>query len=1110
MKLNCLITNTSAINDIKDGMIILANDYIQLGQDVSFPRMFDEIKKQGLEIDAESAGYIYLQAFGDSNSKKFSSYDEVEKYSLAQIQSNVNSIVSNIRGEEKDAKEKTMGILSEEKRIAKSFASLFDKKYFKGLSQDTESMMVQMGKLVEKALKQSLPKEKSQNVTSVNEALSKFFEAEEFKVDRLDGGVNTIESLWKASKKEIDNYLSEITKNLSVAEADLVRDLWGGYMEKVNDAMYDIMLNTSSQEKLLKQALQKIKVGDKNIVDKNGTILWSVLSEDLDVDEVVSNLTKLFKDGFTDSTGKEVKYTEKQSERLAEYLGRVLERKVSEYTIKQIANERAARLTAKNLISDFLKEKGAFSLRKDEKGELSKSVSNWSDFLNDITKKGLANKKMTIDELKKNFVDYLNGLQNEDGSKTFTDQNKINELADSFEKAIEDKLVPDTLTPNSIDKFVAASKLNGSNAFNETSQQLLNKLVGVSGLDQATLNKLNRLANLISTISGADIEGTPKTRGEFAFQAYSQIDRLIKEILSDYKQDKSATQKLVKTISGMMGATTGSLLLNPKNFIENITTGIGTTMVEMLRLAISNPKMFSKLMKQGGSEFMSAWASHASGGAHGNIFAEQDLSVDIAQGERLRPSSFSKMKWNSPSSVLKNIGNSYSIAVNTFMRAFMNSFDAGFNEVIGKLQMYDTTYEALKESFGVDEADRIMSEALEITPEIKKEIKDESLVIVDAMKLNGLNPTPADRRLIEKQMRTSLYREAMQNSFGANSAQRSMEATKALFQASQLATKELLGKRKTSSKDYVSNLAYYLTTMGMIDLQQHIFNQVKRKESEGNLKGAAIEELLAETMRSGPNKFVGGMANFLILAMGATPLGAFQVASYKSQIKQLEKENKEVGNLNLSLDSDKLIKYYHLKQMYKAVMARAIMGTALSAMVAMYLLKGSGDDDEYTWVENLLSTKSGRRLLTKETTLGMAIAAIISSRNTETDFDEMSERIGLLTETMGGNKASIVSKLMRDLKNSKSEEDDQKAIGDALKNLTVQGNLNQGEQITQFANTLESAFSGDTQNVLQDEATSKQIYKEMEGFVDGFMGNGMINSLQRIYSNEPYNRYSQD
>lgn len=1110
MKLNCLLTNVSAVKDIKDGMIIYANDALKAKQSVSFKDMYAMIREQGLEVDAESLAYIYLDAFGDNISKEFTKIDEVEAYVTADIRSKISSIASSVMGEYSKKEEKKIGMKSEEQRVAKSIASMFEKKYFPNLNPQSESIIVQMGKAIEKALKAKLKKDISQKTIPLNDLLEDFFKIDAKEYERLDGSVNNMESLWNATKEEADNIINEVVKGLPDTEAQMTRELWNSYIDEMKNASYDIMFGSANQTALLNQALSNIKLNDKNIVDKNGAIAWSAISDDLDIDEVVDKMAKVFTEGFKDKTGNEVKYTQVQADRIAEYLGRVLERKVADYKVRQVANERTKSMSAKNVISDFLKGAGFVSLRKDEQGVLSKTVSDWGEFVKYMERKGVANKEATIEDLEKTFREYVESLTDKDGKQLFTDPKKIDEVVSAFGRAIEDKMTPDTMTRNSMDKFIALSRLNGGNSFRSESQYAVNKLIGVSGLDQETLNKLNRLAALLNVISGVDIKGTPKTRGEFAFQAYSQIDRLIKEILSDFKQDKSTTQKLIKTITAMSGATTGSLLINPRNFIENITTSFFGTALTFLRLSITNPKMFAKLMKQGGSSFWNGFASHALGGAHGNIFAEQDLSIDIAQGERLRLRSFDKMKWKSIPSVLKNIGDSYSILWNTMNRVLNNSIDAGFNEFLGKMLMYDTAYSALVETWGKEKADEIMDTALSITPQQRKEIKDESFLIIDAMKANGLNPTPADRRLIEKQMRNALYKEAIAGAsvLGNNSEQRSSEITKALFTASQLATKEMLGKKKTSSKDFISTLSYYLITAGMIDLQSHIFNKAKPQQMKGNLRGSALTEFVAEFLRQGPNKFLGGAANWFVLGLGATPIGFLQARSFKKQMEDL-KENKDVGNAELMTDADSFIKYYKLKQLYKDVLVKAYAGSALMAMTALWMLKGN-DDDEYGFIENLLKTKDGRKLLGKEATTGMFIMAVLSAKNTETDFDGMDERLKAIAVQMGGAKASIVESFLDDYKRAKNEDDKKEAVGSVISKLLPSGNLNQVEQIQQFYDTFQSGLTGETADVLTNQAITKEQYKKMEGFIDGLMGNGIYQSIMRAYSDKPYNRYKKD
>jgi hypothetical protein len=63
MKLNCLIKNTKFVDGIKLYLRQFAEENVEIGLPATFPMVYNELRKDDVEIDAESLGYLYENEF---------------------------------------------------------------------------------------------------------------------------------------------------------------------------------------------------------------------------------------------------------------------------------------------------------------------------------------------------------------------------------------------------------------------------------------------------------------------------------------------------------------------------------------------------------------------------------------------------------------------------------------------------------------------------------------------------------------------------------------------------------------------------------------------------------------------------------------------------------------------------------------------------------------------------------------------------------------------------------------------------------------------------------------------------------------------------------------
>lgn len=1109
MKLNCLIFNTDIRSQIEDVINEFVVDRLENKSSVKFNGIYAELRKAGIEIDMESAGVIYNDMFINEGDL-FSTQDEVEKLVGADIVKHQQEIARKISGE-KDSKTDAIGNLPPEKSIAKNIATFFDRMVNRDAPQNSKTVMRAFQEIIKKAMVAELPNMPTKSKESIHSMLEYFFNAEKKQFQRLDGGVNTLETLHKAVKKEVNKYVDGIVEGMEEDEAESVREQWDNYTQGVTDSMYEIMLGKGQQNQLLKEALEQIEIDGESIVDKNGNVKWSMLSQSGNVDKVKKSIVDLFKKGVKDKDGIEHQYSDIQAERIGEYLSKRYEQKLIAYQQKQITNQRVKQKSPKNVISDFIKDMGLFHLAK-KNGVFEGSVSEWTELLKRVEKEVTQQKKEdVINEIKKEFEKYLiaNNISNP--------KEKINEL----ERIIREKLLPNTATPNAIQRIIALNKVNNGVAFEQSKQFAINKLTGVSDLDQATLTKLKQLSELSAQI--VSISSSNPLAGHYALQAHQQVHRLIREIVEANQADKSKLLSVSRYINHLMTSTTGTLLLNPFNISENITTGIASNVSEMIRGLIENPKLFSKTVGGNIKTFWSSFFSHLHGGAFSDVIGDEDITNSLSSGEKYRLKTYVDKFGNAQNTKegFKAFGellmDSPNIAVSLLMRYIMNGFDVAFHSVLLRRQMLTSMYGALQNSgLSKSETLNVLDEATNIdTYRINQEVDD----IINAMRSAGLSPTVSQRDLMRLEMRMAQYEESFQNYVDDNnipiSKEHVSEQVRALLKASNQVAKDLGGKKMLPTTDFISLLIYAIPK-GALSMQQKLFEQSKKDLSEGRYKKAARKEFLANVFsKNGFSKFAGGVANFLNLGVTATPWGFVQAANLQGQMNNMLEKKSNVGNL-LSTDADDIAKYYELYNLRKSIITRAAIGSiALMSAIAMYYSGDDDDDDELLdgvaqALENLNQTKSGRRLGYKTLPVSLyAMSLLMYPPKGDQKLNTKSELLFEVASNVLNKNYDGWDMLKQNLQRAKSDNQRQAAIIATISSIWT-GNANQIEQISRANEVLRSMVDKDfIKEVRKDEHIAASYYKKMNKLGDAALGNGIMSTfLRAIDGDKPIDRFS--
>lgn len=1116
-KLNCLIKNTKLVDEIQDFIAQIVVSNIENGGSIKIGDIYAQLRGYDIEVDRESVGYLYNNLYGNEKSKDFSTQKQVEEFALKVYRATQKEIANNIinsnddnkdedNKDEDDKKDKQIGDLSPEKSIVNTIAKLFNKTYFPKIDEQTKSIMLQMEDMIRKSVLSKLEKPTNTPI-SINKALQDFFNTENNQFRTIQGIINNLQTLDEAVRDEINKYVDEtaIKNKLTSEQKENLKEEWDSYVSDFMDSVYDIVLSKGEQKALLTEALSNIQIDGKDILDSNGNIKWSYLSKELNIDDVIEKVEELFLNGFTDKSGNDIKFTPIQSYRIAQYFGNLLQEKINAVRQRDIANERAVQLSPKNLISDFIKSLGFFKLTKDSAGQLNKISAKWDKLLNEA--KNAKSKGQLFDfigGIKKELENFLRGKDNNGEMLFDISEKKIENILNEFEKLLTAKLIPKTATVQVLHKLGALTQLNNGIVFNNQTQQAINSLLGISGVSQQYLDQIRELSELAQKIlSNDDISS--------AFQILAQIERRIKELVYEHKKQQIASGlNNLQGIQDFLSLMKTSILANPNNIIENIITNIATSTSSLITLYTKLPfKYWGDTGKVIAKTLINGLFSHIFGGANENILTDYDKMEQLSYGERLRFTSTDLKKLKD--APIKEIAKIPQKLVATVYRVIMNSIDASMLEAVMQIEVISSLYDNIGKAYGEDARDKAMDKFFNITKEDKAIIKTALATIRAEMNKLGIYPNNHDMRLAYQQALINRYAMGLIDDIKDIDKKQLSQQINSIIKGAIQSTRKILGKSgvKYSFSDIASWLPY-LVSGGILGLQKASKQKVSQLTEKGNYNKAQIVDFITTTtLQNGLVSFIGGRANFLYLALTATPLGFSSAYSEWAKSKNKIKDTRGLDTMS-SMDSDDLATVTKHMNLAKEYMTRAILGT--TAMM-LYGLSMWGDDEEEKGIydealNNLYKTKSGRRFINKFLPIGLSIMAIFDAESDDARQNKWNRFADIATTHL--DMLSGIDGFMETIKNPKIPNDKKVDALISLISNSYSANISQNEQITRFKHILESIKKDDgIVKVITDEQIAREAYMGVEDIWDIIIGQGAIRQMQR-WNDGQFNRFEQD
>lgn len=1108
LKLNCLLTDTNLRDDIKTYINDKVSARIADNQVSKVGQLFEEVRKEGIEIDAESFANMYNELYNGVQDSRLSNTDEIIEFSDLDFKQITQTIGNSAKGKAPENTESEIGRLSPVKQAIRNVMSLFDSNNYPQGSE-SKSVMKNISDTLNKLVNDKLAKNKTEK-SDVYDSISNFFDLENIQnYPKKSGGFNTIETAFADLKTELNNVVNNITlkEKLDATQEQLLREKYDKYINELQSSVYDIILSKGEQAELLRNLLNQngLLIDGKGVKNFNNDINWDKLTGEFGEPKLISaKIKEMLMDGVTNNEGNIVKYEEPYAQRIADYFERLYEAK-RESVIQAKANAITDKTTVDSILSNFVKSKGFVTLGKDQDDKLTRVISNWDRIV-----KSLKKNTNSIADIKAELKAILE-------TKYDLSEGQIELVLKQLEETLIQKMQGKSKKANAIDKLIALSQLNGGISFDRSTATALMDILEVDDLTQDNINLIKQGVEAANRIQSnqpfSPINGT----------AISLIQRNAKQIVINEIKKNHPLQRVVRVFVGYMNAVLQSILQNGFNFVQNITSGIVTNIAE-------SASMFSKygtnaLPTWGKAQkaFWNGFISQILGGVEQTTQDESVLGNELMTGEQYRMREWLNLfKKGGIGNIAEGVATTPVMIINTISRVFLNSLDSGLMaSQIAKGTLLETYTLLESQGHTKSEINKVISDYNSNLKNVdyKKQISDEVNKQVGLLNKAGIRVNIGDKFLIKRNIEFSLIADSL---IGEGSIDKAnvKDTVKTLFDNAVTTAMVLHGKKQIPSNSIVastSNFPYFAANAAT-SLQKKAFESSEKSKKAGNYNKAAVQYLGGAIAASSIGTFANGMANFFVLSQTWNPLGLLHGFGAVRSRKNYEKEHPELLKQDINkVDQEILAKNLQFKRMQTALFNRVVFGSlAIGTYILSNVFDEDDDDDEKGWwdetINNLMATKSGRKLVAY--VLPMAISAYEYA--TYNGKDESANKgaggnykVGKgLADWAGyvvvGARDGGVSKFFTGVARAKEEELDE-PINKALIEFMPTSSTNYRDKVKEFSSTVGSGFTGNTSDVVDNEKVKRDIYtKEYETLVENYFKTGVIKDVKDLSTESLY------
>ena len=586
LNIDCLLKNTEYIDGVKKYVKYLGNLHAENGENASFSHIYNKLRKDGLEVDIDTAAHIYLDQLPTETDDNFTKREKVEEIAGREF----NETTKNLILSDPKTGEKTIGDLSPKKSIAKRLADTFRNNVVE--DHTTKSILKTIQDMYTKTLdrytgdlpnqKEGEPKREFEQIFS--EALDKMNVGHR---DTETGLINNLKTLHDGVREE----LKKLTDKYE-AEGDYVKAAqWKQYVEHFENSVYDAALSTKESKEAIDSAL---KSEGYMTTDKNGNAI-----PDYDKLAGTVNTAEQLRNHVVDAMVKSGKFDKDTAEKIADSMHREYVDIVANRLRSKLDKEQARK--QKSWEPPVKKEK----IKVDD--VVADQVKRWETYIGHEERGGellVVSRKTAADALKHVLTESGLTRENKKGEPTI-DLDKVSQAISSPKdiKQISKDYFADQKNDDGTPKYTADKVDRISNAIEGMYTEMFNKVREHVEGKQAAIEK---------TWEDPSATAQPKTIGDIISKRLKDISQFRKITGRDetpLKFTKNEAQKIV-----------GEVLKNTKEYGKETRDGKKT--ISWLNLAEKRPTQ---------EELQSAIQQHMVDNEHFSKSDAKDVAESLAR-----------------------------------------------------------------------------------------------------------------------------------------------------------------------------------------------------------------------------------------------------------------------------------------------------------------------------------------------------------------------------------------------------------------------------------------------------------------------------------------------
>lgn len=936
MILDCLLKNNITINDLKELFVESIMALASSGRDIDFDSLYNEIvTSRDIEIDVESAAYLYDEVRGDNRITGLSS--NIDEYLTTSedlndmINGEVGRHLSKV-GVAVNSKERTIKYnpVNPARSIAISLMNVLNNKKFRGKVTDSDAVKIK--KIIYRFAKGKLAEAKpvGKTVDLLAEALEKSMMSSDF--------TSTPDQLFEAMKESFKEIASRISN-------PAIRAQFMHEFGKINDAAFDLGITESARKKILYDVIKNSRFGKTNKAGKK-IVNWNALASEPDVEAA---LREVLDDKLTS-----LKYTGNRSKVYNALLQNINQvRRASAFQRAIAANTRNASYSAFNnqlgeevaISNGFFRESGDgrklvdYSAKNPRGRRKVKDMLLEAGYADDVAERMSQTQDLTsvFETISKNYQKIKSDKSIRDAvrrlmvlnNKRFQRQfNEMDRLVNLMEKGIGLDNITDSISASILGIRIKASHIKEMNEIIREYSEIMKDPASI----YAEIAAANPTLGLTFDYNG----NIPM--GLWASRTLERLNRRMSDLIIDSIANNSSLIKVMYFIERLQNSYLSALLTNVINLPQNVATQFNTIM------ASGKKVMGEKKMKM--------------------FFGLVLLDANGAMSDPKQLHSHFK-DWSEAESFIEKVGALY----RTVTQGVLYAID-GVGEFYGTRRMfYNGIIEVMKIKGMTDaEINGIME------PFFNDDAMKKSMVLAKYF-FDKAGITP--QKLGVKRYQRELEAEAMLHQMGLLMGSKelhkigiSAEHIYARMQSAKRLTRFGLGKElsyvtkgvgQERGKDYKTNIpAIHNVVGGMARAQGRKFNNALRAYAENNSRENAINLVWHFFMKmfihGGPFKFGSGIMTFADMAFGTISPGRWLPALGIDPLSR-KKKYKEILSDKTPIDAaknvDRVIELYEELEINrrKNYLFRVAWATSFLALMGAYALVGEDDEDKNFYEE---------------------------------------------------------------------------------------------------------------------------------------------------------------